>query len=157
MKELLLLFTKHVHFTFNRDIYIQLDGVAMGSPLGPLLAVFMCSLEGAIVPKLKNCLVHWKRCIDDTHVHIEPEKIDYVMKKLNNYHQIQFTYELEKYQRISFLDVLIRRLTNGKLETTVFRKETNTDIYMNWNSHASIQWKIGTLKKFSKKIDYYML
>ena len=37
MKELLLLSTKHVHFTFNEDIYIQLDGVAMGSPLGPLL------------------------------------------------------------------------------------------------------------------------
>ena len=30
MKELLLLCTKHVHFTFNGDIYIQLDGVAMG-------------------------------------------------------------------------------------------------------------------------------
>ena len=38
MKELLLLCTKHVHFTFNEDIYIQLDGVAMGSPLGPFLA-----------------------------------------------------------------------------------------------------------------------
>ena len=46
MKELLLLCTKHVHFTFNGDIYIQLDAVAMGSPLGPLLAdVFMCPLE----------------------------------------------------------------------------------------------------------------
>ena len=54
------------------------------------------------------------------------------MKKLNTYHQqIQFIYELEKYQKILFLDVSIRRLTHGKLERTVFRKETNTDIYMN--------------------------
>ena len=46
MKELLILHVKHVHFTSNGDIYIQLDGVAMGSPLGPLLTnVFMCSLE----------------------------------------------------------------------------------------------------------------
>ena len=74
------------------------------------------------------------------------------MKKLNTYHQqIQFTYELEKYQRISFLDISIRRLFNGKLETTVFRKETNTDIYMNWNSHAPMQWKIGTLKNLVKR------
>ena len=36
MKELLLLCTKSVHFTFNGDIYQQLDGVAMGSPLGPV-------------------------------------------------------------------------------------------------------------------------
>ena len=152
MIDLLLLCIKHVHLTLNGDIHIQLDGVAMGSPLGPLLAnVSMCSLEEAIVPTLKDCLVHWKRYVDDTHAYIEPEKIDYVMKKLNTYHQqIQFTYELEKYQRISFLDVSIRRLTNGKLKTTVFRKETNTDIYMNWNSHAPMQWKIGTLKNLVK-------
>ena len=43
MKKLLLLCTKHVHFTFNGDIYIQLNGVAMGLPLEPLLAnIFMC-------------------------------------------------------------------------------------------------------------------
>ena len=153
MIDLLLLCIKHVHLTLNGDIHIQLDGVAMGSPLGPLLAnVSMCSLEEAIVPTLKDCLVHWKRYVDDTHAYIEPEKIDYVMKKLNTYHQqIQFTYEIEKYQRISFLDVSIRRLTNGKLKTTVFRKETNTDIYMNWNSHAPMQWKIGTLKNLVKR------
>ena len=98
MKELLLLCTKHVHFTFNGDIYIQLDCVAMGSPLGFLLAnVFMCSLEEAIVPTLKDCLVHWKRYVDDTHAYIKPENIDYVVKKLSTYHQqIQFIYELEK-------------------------------------------------------------
>ena len=104
MKELLLLCTKHLHFTFNGDNYIQLDGVAMGSPLGPLLAnVFMCSLEESTVPTLKDCLVHSKRYVDDTHVYIEPDKTDYVMKKLDTYHQqIQFTYELEKDQCISF-------------------------------------------------------
>ena len=59
--------------------------------------------------------------------------------KLNTHHQkIQFTYELKKYQRISFLDVSIRRLTNEKIKATVFRKETNT-------------WKIGTLKNSVKK------
>ena len=125
----------------------------MGSPLEPLLAdVFMCSLEKSIVPTLKDCLVHWKRNADDAHAYIEPGKIGYIMKKLNTYHQqIQFTYELEKYQRILFLDVSIRRLTNGKLETTVFRKEANTDVYMNWNSHAPMQWKIGTLKNLVKR------
>ena len=73
------------------------------------------------------------------------------MKKLNAYQQIQFTYEIERYQCISFLDVSIRRLTKGKLKTTVFRKETNTDIHMNWNSHAPTQWKIGTLKNLVKR------
>ena len=42
LKELLYLCTKHVHFKFNNEIHIQCDGVAIGSPLGPLLAnIFM--------------------------------------------------------------------------------------------------------------------
>ena len=45
MKDLLYLCTKHVHFTSNGKIHIQIDGVAMGSLLGPLLAnIFMISL-----------------------------------------------------------------------------------------------------------------
>ena len=139
MKELLLLCPKYVHFTFNGDTYIKLDGVAMVTPLGPFSAnVFMYSLEKSILPTLKGCLVHSKRYVDDTHAYIDSDKIDYVMKKLNTYHQqTQVTYKLEKYQRVSFLDVPIRKLTNGKLETTVCRKEANTDVYMNRNSHAS--------------------
>ena len=38
MKNLLTLCTKNVHFTFNNEIYIQNDGVAMGSPLGLIVA-----------------------------------------------------------------------------------------------------------------------
>ena len=147
-KELLLLCTKHIHVIFNGDIYIQLDGMTMGSPsLGSLLAkVFMCSLEESIVPTLKDSLVHWKRYDDDTHAYIQSHKIDYFMKKLNTYlKQTQLTIELKQDQRILFLDVSIRRLTNGKLVTTVFRKEANADVYMNCNFHAPIQWKTGTL------------
>ena len=98
MKEFLLLCTKHVNFTFHGHIYIQLDGVAMGSPIGPLLAnFFMCSLDESVVPTLKDCFVHWKRFVDDIYEYIEPNKIDYVMKKPKTYHkQIQFTYELQK-------------------------------------------------------------
>ena len=38
--------TKGTFFMFNNKYYKQVDGVAMGSPLGPALAnIFMCSLE----------------------------------------------------------------------------------------------------------------
>ena len=38
MEELLYLFTKNAHFTLNSKTYVQVDGVAMGSPYGPVLA-----------------------------------------------------------------------------------------------------------------------
>ena len=46
MKELLTLCTKNVYFTFDNQVYKQNDGVAMRSPLGPVLAgTFMVELE----------------------------------------------------------------------------------------------------------------
>ena len=58
MKYLLYLCTKHVHFTYGGKIYIQIDGVAVGSPLGPLLAnIFMISLEEAILP-IREIQIH---------------------------------------------------------------------------------------------------
>ena len=50
-----LLCTKKVHFTFNDKTYMQVDGVAMGSPLGTVLAdIFMIDLEKAVLPELQN-------------------------------------------------------------------------------------------------------
>ena len=37
-KELMLIATQRVEFSLNNQMYKQLDGVAMGSPLGPPLA-----------------------------------------------------------------------------------------------------------------------
>ena len=124
LSELLYLCTKEVHFMSNDEIYIQSDGVAMRSPLGPLLAnIFMTSL-----------------------VYVNPEKVDFILTKLNSYHpNIQFTFELEKNKQITFLDVLVKRTVANQTETCVHRKETSTNLYLNWNSHAPMEWKIGTL------------
>ena len=68
MKELLLLCTKNVHLEFNGKTFQQLDGVAMGSPLGPVIAeIFMVELENTLVSRLKNYLLFWKKYyVDDT-------------------------------------------------------------------------------------------
>ena len=53
-----------------------------------------------------------------------------------------------KNNEINFLDILIKRLT--KLETGVYRKTTNTDIYINWNAHAPTEGKIEILRNLIK-------
>ena len=55
LRKLLYLCTKEGHFTFNDEIYVQIDGVMMGSPLGSLIAnIFMCELETTVIPNMMD-------------------------------------------------------------------------------------------------------
>ena len=120
----------------------------MGSPLGPLLAnIFMISLEEKVLPKVSNYLCYWKRYVDDNYAYVVLEKIRFILKELNSYHSnLKFTYELEGNNKITFLDVLINRISFKEIKTSVYRKKSNTDIYINWYSHAPLQWEIGILR-----------
>ena len=153
MKELLNLCTKSVHFTFDGNIYVQNDGVAMGSPLGPVLGnIFMVELERSVIPTLMDKMKCWTRYVDDTLCYIKTDSIDYVLKMLNGFHRnINFTYEVEIDLKISFFYVLVIRDSNNNINTTVYRKSTNNDIYLNWESFALDKWKWGTLKTLSKR------
>ena len=138
IKELLNICTKSVHFTFEGNIYVQNDGVAMGLPLGPILAnIFMVELERSVIPTLMDKMKCWTRYVDDTLCYIKTDSIDYVLKMLNGFHRnIQFTYEVETDSKIFFLDVLVIRDSSNNISTTVYRKRSNNDIYLNWESFA---------------------
>ena len=153
MRKLLLLCTREVHFTFNGALYKQTGGVAMGSPLGPVLAnIFMCELENNLVPKLNKELYGWKRFVDDIFTYADPKYILNIITALNGFHpNIKFKYEFEKDRKIPFLDVLIIRTEENQIETTVYRKPTNTNIYVNWNSYAPINWKYVTAQILIKR------
>ena len=102
----------------------------MCCPLGPLLAnIFMTAVEEDLIPTLKSCLCKWKQYVDDTHAYVEPTIVEFIWNKLNNYDlNINFTFELEKNNETNFLDVLIKRINNNKLETGVYQKPASSDI-----------------------------
>ena len=80
MKKLLILCTKNVLFTFNNETYIQVDGVAMVSALGPaLVKIFMVELETSVTPNLRNKVKLWKRFVDDTCCLARLEYIDNII------------------------------------------------------------------------------
>ena len=147
MEKLLTLCPKHVHFSFNNEIYIQLDGVAMGSPLEPVIAnIFMVELEITLVSKLEDHVQKWRCFVDDTFAYVKIGSVEYVLSVLNSFHKnIKFTYEEEQNNTLRFLDVLFIR-DGEKLYTTVYRKDTHNDLYIHWNSFIPISWKRGTLK-----------
>ena len=130
MKEMLLLCAKDVHFLFEDEIYQETDGVAMGSPFGPILpGIFVVELETTIVPTLDNLLRKWKRYVDDTYCIVKTDSVNEILLKLNSFHmKIQIAYKVETNNMLPFLDVLVIR-NNNNIETTVYRKPTNDDSF----------------------------
>ena len=67
LRELILLCTKDVHFTFTGEKFTQVDSVTLGSPLVPILAgIFMEELERNLIPILKDYLSCRRRYVNDT-------------------------------------------------------------------------------------------
>ena len=64
---------------------------------------------------------------------------------------MKFAFQMEKSNEVNFLDVLIKRVNNNKLEIGVYPKPTSTDICINWNTHVPTEWKIGTLRNLIKR------
>ena len=124
----------------------------MGSPLGPVITgIFMVELERALMPKLKDHMNPWKRYVDDTIAMIKIGSVEYIITALNSFHaSIDFTYELETYGTIPFLDTLIINDENG-IKMKVYRKPTSTDLYLHWESHAPEGWKRGTVKTLIRR------
>ena len=147
MRALLNICTKEMHFSLNNNIYKQTNGVCMGNPLGPVIAnIFMVELETLIVPTVLDIMPEWIRYVDDTFSYVKKGELSNVLALLNNFHDdIKFTHECETNGTISFLDVKVNRLTDGKFKTSVYRKETSSNIYIHWDSFAPRTWKIGTL------------
>ena len=88
---------------------------------------------------------HWRRYVDDTFVFVKKGCVEHVLAWLNSFHKnIQLIHELKNQNKLSFQDILL--IWRGtKIETTVYRKSTNNDIYLNWGSFAPVTWKRGTL------------
>ena len=88
MKQLLTLCTKNVHFTYDNKVYQQNDGVAMGSPLGPVLSgIFMVELENRLVLTLNDSMTLWRRFADDAITFVKNDSIAYILDQLNSFHK----------------------------------------------------------------------
>lgn len=59
--------TCDVEFSFNNTMYKQVDGVAMGSPLGPTLAnIFVGFHENRLFSDISETPIMYHRYVDDT-------------------------------------------------------------------------------------------
>ncbi|XP_073249768.1 uncharacterized protein [Porites lutea] len=113
LTQLLEVATTNQLFQFDGHLYEQTDGVAMGSPLGPLMAnVFMCHLEenltrDGMVPSL------YKRYVDDTLARMpSTDAAADFLTTLNGLHpNLKFILELPADNMIHFIGIEI--IKNG--------------------------------------------
>ncbi|MGR8252493.1 reverse transcriptase domain-containing protein, partial [Escherichia coli] len=126
-------------FLYKNQYYLQIDGVAMGSPIAPVIAnIWMEYFEQKALTTGPPIIKLWKRYVDDIFCIIKGglDEINQYLSHLNSIHpKIQFTFEMEKDRSLAFLDVLVKVKPNGSLAHTVYRKPTHTDRYLNASSH----------------------
>ena len=136
-------------FLYGNNVYRQKDGVAMGSPLAPLLAEwFVAKIERKIFQMdISYKPLFYKRYVDDIFaVFSSAENCDKFYGLLNDaHHNLEFTMETTTAGSLPFLDIEIS-INDGKFDTKVYRKPTNTGILMNFNSNAPMKWKKALIK-----------
>ena len=132
-KELLEMVSKDVIMLTHRGYYRQVDGVAMGSSVGPLLAnIFVSRYDSELASFSK----FYFRYVDDVIRTLRKGGEKYLLDLANTMHEnLKFTLERpDNKNGIVFLDMQIRRDDDGRLAAQWYRKETDTGVLLNFHS-----------------------
>ena len=125
-----------------------MEGAAMESPLSPIVAnIFMENFEKEALETAPLPPSLWKKFVDDTSVILEEQHKDEFFHHINSLDEnIKFTAETTKGDgSIPFLDTLVTSQSDGSLQTKVYRKPTNTNQYLQWDSHHAISNKYSVI------------
>ena len=148
--------TTGVEFSFDNTIYRQIDGVAMGAPLGPVLAnIFVGFHEESLNISSRQDILLYHRYVDDTFALENEEEItknNRFLEELNRLHPaLEFTCENEDGNKLPFMDVHVHKHAtadgvNINFETTELRKATFTGVYTHWNSFTTHRYKTNLIR-----------
>ena len=150
LKKLFLFATSQTHFIFNIQFYIEIDGVALRSPLAPVLAnILMGFYESRWLNEYNlNKRNFYLRYVDDVRAAFDNEKdslnfLDFLNKRHTN---IKFTIEKQINHSIAFHDVFISGINNQNLTLQTYHKSTYIDLLLNFKSFTSFSQRISLIK-----------
>ena len=138
-------------FVFDGKVYTQIDGVAMGNSLGPILAdIYMAHHEKtAFLNDVWDFSpVFYRRYVDDTFcLFKERSHVQLFLDFINKVDEsIQFDVEHEHYSSLSFLDTVVTR-DNNKAYPDISNKvkATNKGLIYNFNSFTPFTFKTNIM------------
>ena len=114
----------------------------MGSLVSPSIAIArMEDFEEQALATTPNSPQVWYHYVDDTFTVLHMNLIEEFTNHINSLNpQIKFTIE-EQDGRLPFRDICINVNNGGTLRTTIYRKTTHTDQYLDWKSNHHLEHK----------------
>ena len=155
MKKFILDSCTKTVFSINGQLYKQIDGVSMGSPLSP-------TLVNAIVTEFENLVIRplitsghikfYKRYVDDTLILAKPRDMENILTAFNSFQpENKFTIDQFSDNNIHFLDIQIH-----PCGTTVYRKSTHTGQYQRITIFSPWLRKVAWIQALANRAYIYL-
>ena len=129
-----VLFKKYLLYFLGR-YYEQQERATMGSPISPIVAnLYMEDFEKKALNSSPHPSCVWRRFVNETFTISKSAHERSFLDHINSVDQhIKFTSEDSRPDgSMAFLYILITPSEDGSLSTTVYRKPTHTDLYLQW-------------------------
>ena len=152
LRQLLECCTREAPFTCPKgNRYCQVDGVAMGSPLGVLFAnFFMGSIEDQVFAGMERPDIYC-RYIDDIFLKVKnEEEIEVLRRRLQDVSGLNFTVERSNNGTMPFLDVLVKQQDTA-YNTSVYVKASNQGHCLNGDSECPQRYKDSTIGAYIRR------
>ncbi len=133
------------YFVLRGEFYMQIEWVAMGSPVSPIMS-------NLIIDNFETCIpshIQWNFWggeihMDNTFVIIKSSLKQQFTDHMNAQHSsIKFTMENQVDNKLAILDVLVSESPEGNISFSVYCKPTHTDHYLKFASHKALEQKLG--------------
>ena len=149
MRELLEMCTMETPFYApNGQLYQQIDGVSMGSPLGPMFANFyMSEIEERSKEMIKEMKIYCRYVDDIFIVASKYDDIEKMRRVLKNNSVLNFTKEIGLDNKLPFLDILLEKRGEG-LFKSVYAKTTDKGRCLNATSECPDRYKRSVYKYY---------
>ena len=132
---------------------IRATMLRMGGSAGPSsidaagwkhLCMSFCSHSSDLCDAIASC--------DEVFTVVHIDRVQHLLGHLNSIEcSIQFTVEVENDGELPFLDVNVYRKSDGSVNTSVYRKPTHTDRYLDFSSHHPFSHKRAVVRTLSSR------